>query len=93
MNFTALIAAQRRYFNEGLTRSISFRREMLLRLKRGLEKHEDALLSALEQDLGKSRFEAYETELGIVRSELRDAWKHLEDKPIYMSGSHLEVQI
>lgn len=78
MNFTALIAAQRRYFNEGLTRSISFRREMLLRLKRGLEKHEEALLSALEQDLGKSRFEAYETELGIVRSELRDAWKHLE---------------
>ena len=78
MEIRELVAAQRRYFNEGLTRTVSLRRQMLLRLKKGIERHEEALLSALEQDLGKSRFEAYETELGVVYAELRQAWNHAE---------------
>ena len=78
MELNELIAAQRAYFHLGYTRSVSFRRQMLLRLKQGLRRHEEALLAALEQDLGKSRFEGYETELGIVYAELREAWNHLE---------------
>lgn len=78
MELKELVAAQRNYFNEGLTRSIALRREMLRRLKKGLDRHEEALLAALEQDLGKSRFEAYETELAVVRGELSLAWKHAE---------------
>lgn len=78
MELNELIAAQRAYFHLGYTRSVSFRRQMLLRLKQGLRRHEEALLAALEQDLGKSRFEAYETELGIVYAEFREAWNHLE---------------
>lgn len=78
MELTSQIDAQRSFFHLGYTRSVSFRRTMLHRLKQGLDRHEAALLAALEQDLGKSRFEAYETELAVVRSELKDAWEHLE---------------
>jgi len=68
-----LLRRQKDYFNTGVTRNLSFRRAMLLRLERAVRCHEEELLAALKADLGKSRFEGYATELGVVYSELRTA--------------------
>ncbi len=78
MDFTALVAAQRQYFHTGATRSATLRRLMLDMLERAILAHEEELLAALEADLGKSRFEGYMSELGMVLGELRHAKNHLE---------------
>ncbi len=77
MEFTALVAAQRQHFRSGATRSLAIRQLMLDRLERAIVAHEGKLLSALEDDLGKSGYEAYVSEVGIVLSELRFAKNHL----------------
>lgn len=71
-----LVQMQRRYFASGATRDVNARIRALKTLLAGLERHERALLAALNQDLGKSETEAYMTELGIIRSELRVAIRH-----------------
>lgn len=77
MNMEALTAAQRAYFNRGATLPVSARRAALVKLELALREREDRILAALKQDLNKHPFEAYETELGLVRSELRFALRHL----------------
>lgn len=77
MNMTELVAAQRDYFHTGATRGLALRRVVLDKLEQAILRHEERLLSALEQDLGKHNFEAYACELGIVLGELRHAKKHL----------------
>ena len=54
---------QKAYFRSGATLSYRFRKEMLLRLKNVLKENEERILSALSEDLGKSSFEGYATEL------------------------------
>lgn len=78
MTIAEINAAQRRFFATGRTRSPAFRVEMLSRLQAGLHAHEQALLSALKQDLNKSAGEAYMTELGLVYDELSYALRHVE---------------
>ncbi len=73
-----IIAAQRRYFNSGATRSTDFRRRMLARLEEAVHRHEAELLAALKADLNKTAFEGYETELALVLSELREARRELD---------------
>ena len=75
---TDIVANQRRYFHTGVTRDLRFRKSMLTRLERAILANERALLGALRADLGKTAFEGYETELGIVLSELRLARKSLD---------------
>ena len=77
MTIGEIVAAQRAYFETGVTRSVAFRREGLLRLQRALEKREPELLAALQKDLSKSAHEAQLTELGIVRTELSYTLRHL----------------
>lgn len=72
-----LIALQRKHFANGLTRNISYRKDMLQRLRLGLKKWESDLYSALWNDLHKSQQEAYITELSIVYGEIDYALKHL----------------
>ena len=47
------VAAQRRYFESGATRPLTFRLEMLTRLELGLARWEEELLAALKADLNK----------------------------------------
>ncbi len=54
----------------GSTRSISWRRQQLLRIEKLLEKHEDEILGALAKDLGKPSTEAL-FEIIAVRQELK----------------------
>lgn len=77
MDFAAATQRQRAYFQTGATRSLEFRRAQLERLAAALERHEAALLEALRADLGKSPFQGYATELGLVQMEIRHALRNL----------------
>ena len=56
---------------------MEFRRAQLERLAGALQRHEAALLSALQADLRKSPVQGYTTEIGLVQAEIRHAQKHL----------------
>ena len=68
---------QRRYFRTGATLPISFRKSMLMKLRDELKLREKEIIEALHEDLGKSDFEAYATEIGIVYGEISYLLRHL----------------
>lgn len=72
-----IVNAQRTYFNTGNTRDIKFRKKQLQALKKAIIDNEDAICKALYQDLHKSTFEAYATEIGILLEEINFTLKHL----------------
>ena len=74
---TEILEAQRNHLASGATLPLAARRAALGRLEYVLAERETLLLDALQADLGKSHFEGYETELGMVYAELHDAQKHL----------------
>lgn len=65
-----LLASQKTYFKTGETKSLSFRKTVLKRLRIELIKREDAISSALHKDFKKPVFESYATEIAMVISEL-----------------------
>ncbi|TVQ98134.1 MAG: aldehyde dehydrogenase family protein [Spirochaetaceae bacterium] len=72
-----LLQRQRTTFHSGATRSVAARRALLDLLDAAIRRHEAALFAALKQDLGKSDFEAYTTEVGLVYKEIKHARKRL----------------
>lgn len=72
-----LCRRQREYFATGKTLPLDFRFLRLEAVKRWLDTHEEAIEEALFADLGKSAFEAYETEIMLVREELHYLRTHL----------------
>lgn len=94
------INAQRIYFNSQITKSVSFRKEALLRLKKAIEKYQPEIEKALWQDLRKSEFESYITETGFVLTELSGALKNLKrwsaphkrKTPLFLFGSKSHIQ-
>jgi aldehyde dehydrogenase (NAD+) len=78
MSFAAAIQRHRDFFNSGATRPPAFRRAQLTAFSQALERHEAALLAALQADLRKSPQQAWTTELGLVQAEIRGALKHLD---------------
>ncbi|MFD2671881.1 aldehyde dehydrogenase [Marinicrinis sediminis] len=73
-----LVARQKDYFNQQHTKSIAFRITQLQRLKHGIKQYEQKIIQALHQDLHKSEFEAYTTEIGILYEEINFTLKHLK---------------
>lgn len=71
-----LVEALRNGFMKGKMQSIEDRQRNLLKLKHVLLKFEQELINALYEDLGKSEFESYETEFGILIMEINEAVKH-----------------
>lgn len=74
-----LFEAQQAYFKRGATQPISFRRQMLKRLKRTVERKEREISAALHKDLRKSEFEAFASEIGVFYQEIRHTLRHLSD--------------
>jgi aldehyde dehydrogenase (NAD+) len=72
-----LIQKQRAFYMQGKTKSISFRIEMLNHLRNLIKSNEKTLMDALKQDLNKSEFDSYISEIGIVLEELRFTIKNL----------------
>ena len=73
------LSRQRRFFESGVTLSAGFRLAALKRLADAMKEYETRLLTALREDLGKSSFEAYATELGVVYEEIRELRTHLKN--------------
>lgn len=67
---SALLNAQREFFNTGATIPVDFRLAQLKKLHSAVEKHEREINLALKADLGKSEYESFMCESGLALSEL-----------------------
>ena len=72
----SLVNRQRKYFQTGATLPVSTRVSALRRLYNAISKHEKEINEALRKDLGKSGFESYMCETGMVLEELSYMLKH-----------------
>ena len=75
---TDQLNALRRYYESGITRSASFRKEALRKLKDSILRYEKELYDALYADLKKSPEESWVTELGIVINGIKSALRNLD---------------
>ncbi|MBK7557483.1 MAG: aldehyde dehydrogenase family protein [Chitinophagaceae bacterium] len=69
----------RSYFDSGISRPYSFRREQLKKLQAAVKKYETQLHEALYTDLKKSPEECWVTETGFLLSEISHTLKHLKN--------------
>lgn len=72
-----IIAGQKEFFRNGATLDPKWRKARLKDFLAGMEKWEDALAKALWTDLHKSYKEAYLTEIGLVKAEIKYAVSHV----------------
>lgn len=84
MDLSKLVQQQKKYFRSGKTKNVEERLRRLAHLKQAIKKNEDNIIRALKQDLNKSEFEAYATEIGQVYEEINFVMKHLKKwaKPV-----------
>lgn len=73
-----IVEKQRAYFKTGETLSVKFRIEALKKLKEAIEDNTDKINDAIKKDLGKSAFEGYMCETGLVLSEISFMLKHIK---------------
>jgi len=73
-----IVEKQRDFFKKGETYNINFRIENLKKLRKIVQEYEEKLIEALREDIGKSPFEAYATEIFQFKSELRLHLKNLK---------------
>ncbi|KAH7295653.1 hypothetical protein KP509_27G059200 [Ceratopteris richardii] len=71
-------AQVRRAFKSGRTRSFEWRTQQLVALKALLQKDEGEIAQALYQDLGKSPFESFATEIGPLLNSCDETIKSLK---------------
>ena len=67
----SLVDRQRAFFNSGATRSVAFRKAQLVKLRDAILSREGDILEAVREDLGKSDFEAFTTEIVLVLGEIK----------------------
>ena len=77
MDLDKLLQSQRKFFQSGATLPVDFRIAMLAKLYQAVEHYEPQIASALHDDLGKSDFEGYMCETGLVKGELRYMMRHV----------------
>lgn len=76
-SYTHIVKKQHDYFHTEQTKNLSFRMDALNTLRNAIKNAEKELSQALKQDLNKSEFDAYSTEIGIVLEEIRFTLKNL----------------
>jgi aldehyde dehydrogenase (NAD+) len=90
-NRNPLLKAQRQFFENGGTRSLRSRRQVLQTLKKIIVVEEDAINVALAKDLGKSTSETFLSEVGLALTEIDYFVSHLQHlaKPKRVANSLL----
>lgn len=73
-----ILEKQQQFFASGETKEMAFRIKNLKRLYRATEEYEEEILAALRTDLNKPTFEAYATEIGMVREEITYLLKNMK---------------
>ena len=71
-----IVTRQRKYFQTGATLPVSSRLTALQKLYHAISGHEAEIHDALKKDLGKSGFESYMCETGMVLEEISYMLKH-----------------
>ncbi len=72
-----IVKMQRDYFYSGATLRIDARIQALKKLKSCINNREKDIAKAIAKDLGKSNFESYMCEIGLVLSEISYMQKHI----------------
>ncbi|MBR5259029.1 MAG: aldehyde dehydrogenase [Eggerthellaceae bacterium] len=72
-----LVEAQRAYYRSGATLPVDFRIIQLKKLYAAIKAHEDDIARALRADLGKSQYEGFMCETGLVLSEITHMLRHV----------------
>ena len=67
-----IVEKQRKFFKTGKTFDVEYRIRQLKRLKAALIANEEAFEKALNEDLGRSRVEAYLCDIGPVIVEIHE---------------------
>lgn len=89
----------RQFYLTDKTKNINWRKEALRNLYDNIHKHEQDIMDALAEDLSKSNFESYATEISIVYHEIKlyikkiKNWSKAECKhtPLTLFPSHSKV--
>ena len=76
MNIHEIVENQRRFFRTGATLPVPFRVKMLQRLRDAVNRREAEIGRALAADLGKSGYESFLCETGLVRGEISWMIRH-----------------
>ncbi len=71
-----LLTKQREYYRSGATVPVSFRIAQLKKLYAAVKKHQNEICAALCADLGKSDYEGFMCESGLVLTEISYLIKH-----------------
>lgn len=94
-----IVANQRAYYRQGDTRDIEFRLSKLKQLQKAVREYEEKIEAALWEDLHKSAYESYLTEISMVLQELKDHIRHLRrwakpkkvKTPLHLMGSRSRI--
>ncbi|MBR5307140.1 MAG: aldehyde dehydrogenase [Clostridia bacterium] len=82
-----LLTKQQEYYKTGETLDVSFRIQSLKKLYNTVKKYETEICTALTEDLGKSAFEGFMCEAGLVLSEIgymiNHTRKYAREKTVY----------
>ncbi len=77
MQIDQILFAQRSFFQSGKTLEVNFRIAQLKKLYAAIQKYEPHIHVALQKDLGKSEFEGFMCEIGMVLSEISHMLRHI----------------
>ena len=72
----SLLERQRVYYRSGATLPVKFRVEQLKKLYATVKKYQNEINDALKSDLGKSYYEGFMCESGLVLTEISYMIKH-----------------
>lgn len=72
-----ILVTQKKFFQTGATLPVSFRIQMLKRLRQSVKMYEYEITDALRADLGKSSYEGFMCEVGMVLSEISHMIRHV----------------
>lgn len=77
MQIKEIIKSQRCFFKTNVTKSVTFRKKQLLKLKQLIEANETHLYKAIYADFKKSEFDTYTTEIQFIYHEINLALRNL----------------
>lgn len=96
----AMLEKQKAYYKSGATIPVKFRIEQLKKLYNIIKKYELEICDALTADLGKSNYESFMCEIGLVLSEISYMLRHIKKfsrrknvyTPLAQFASHSFIQ-
>ena len=95
-----ILQLQRDFYDSGATIPVSFRKRQLKNLYQAVQKYRPQIEEALKKDLGKSSYESFMCEIGLVLSEISYMIRHVKKfskrktvyTPLAQFASHSYVQ-